>query len=283
MLLRAFAKINLDLRIIGKRPDGYHELRTILQTIDWCDEIHVRRADRFQFTASGMPADDKNLVVRAVHAFERTANLAAPVEIHLVKNLPVGAGLGGGSSDAAVTLLGLQQLLQRPLPGSELLAILRSLGSDVPFFAVGGRAVGVGRGDEVYPLPDDTRYTLAMVQPELSIATAEAYSWLTLSDRFNIIERFCAQFVPGSGKAGRQNDFESPVFERYPQLVEIRNELIHFGARRASLSGSGSVVFGEFDSADDASKAVSALKTKYSVRLAKPMARAEYFRRMVTE
>src|SRR5262245_32301483 len=109
MLLRAFAKINLDLRVLGRRDDGYHEIRTIFQTIDWFDEIHLSKADRFRFLGTGTPEDDTNLVVRAVRAYERVSNAPAPVEIRLVKNIPVGRGLGGGSSDAATTIMGLQR------------------------------------------------------------------------------------------------------------------------------------------------------------------------------
>src|SRR5215475_2526479 len=109
MRLRAFAKINLDLRILGKRPDGYHELRTVFQAIDWFDEIEIEAADRFVFSATEGPQDETNLVVRAVRAFERAANRTARVSIRLAKNIPSGAGLGGGSSDAAVTFMGLQK------------------------------------------------------------------------------------------------------------------------------------------------------------------------------
>src|SRR5882672_9983503 len=115
MLLRAFAKINLDLRILGRRDDGYHELRTIFQAIDWWDEIRLEPARGFQFSAPGTPEDETNLVVRAVRAYERLTGAAAPVRIQVTKNIPIGRGLGGGSSDAAVTLMGLQRLFKRSL------------------------------------------------------------------------------------------------------------------------------------------------------------------------
>src|SRR5262245_36850806 len=105
MLLRAFAKINLDLRVLGRRDDGYHEIKTIFQAVDWCDEILLEPADRFRFSTSGTPEDETNLVVRAVRAYERLAGITAKVRIHLRKNIPVGRGLGGGSSDAAVTFI----------------------------------------------------------------------------------------------------------------------------------------------------------------------------------
>jgi 4-diphosphocytidyl-2-C-methyl-D-erythritol kinase len=281
MLLRAFAKINLDLRILGKRQDGYHEIRTVLQTIDWFDEIRITAAPQFEFFASHGPQGETNLVVRAVRAFERCAKLKAGVSIRLTKNIPSGAGLGGGSADAAVTFLGLERLFGRDIPEAERLDALRSLGSDIPFFAVGGRAVGSGRGDEVQPLEDRGEYWLVLVHPGLSIATAEAYSWLTISDKPSSIEGFRADFVsdPESGKA--VNDFERPVFNRYPKLKDIRDELVRVGAFRAALSGSGSVLFGQFYSETLARQAAALLERDHSVRVARPLSRSEYFFKMV--
>src|SRR3974390_2112460 len=146
MLLRAFAKINLDLRILGRRPDGFHELKTIFQAVDWHDEIVLEPADRFEFSAPGTPEDETNLVVRAVRAYERLSGTEAKVRVHVTKNIPVGRGLGGGSADAAVTLIGLQRLFKLPLAFEDVPTVLRDLGSDVPFFALGGRAAGFGRG-----------------------------------------------------------------------------------------------------------------------------------------
>src|SRR5262245_59308265 len=164
MLLRAFAKINLDLRILGKRQDGYHEIRTLFQTIDWFDEIRIDAAPKFEFSASHGPQDETNLVVRAVRGFERLTGLKAGVSIHLTKNIPSGGGLGGGSADAAVTFLGLERFWGRDVPETERMEALRSLGSDIPFFAVGGRAAGSGRGDQVQPLEDRGGYWLVLVQ-----------------------------------------------------------------------------------------------------------------------
>src|SRR5216110_2801174 len=137
MLLRAFAKINLDLRILGRRDDGYHEIKTIFQAVDWCDEILLEPSSRFEFSAPGTPEDETNLIVRAVRAYERLAGITANVRIEVKKNIPVGRGLGGGSSDAAVTFIGLQRLYKRSLPFEEVPGVLRDLGSDVPFFTLG--------------------------------------------------------------------------------------------------------------------------------------------------
>jgi 4-diphosphocytidyl-2-C-methyl-D-erythritol kinase len=283
MLLRAFAKINLDLRILGKRQDGYHEIRTVFQTIDWFDEIRIAAASQFEFWASHGPQNETNLVVRAVRAFEKCAKLKAEVSIRLTKNIPSGAGLGGGSADAAVTFLGLERFFGCDIAESDRMNALRSLGSDIPFFAVGGRAAGSGRGDEVAPLDDGDQYWLVLVHPGVSIVTAEAYSWLTVSDKPSSIEGFRTDFVsdPESGKA--VNDFEQAVFNRYPKLKGIRDELVRVGAFRAALSGSGSVLFGQFHSETLASQAAALLKGDHSVRVARPLSRSEYFSKIIAE
>jgi 4-diphosphocytidyl-2-C-methyl-D-erythritol kinase len=281
MLLRAFAKINLGLRILGKRSDGYHELRTIFQAIDWFDEIHVERADGLTFSASHGPSDETNLVLKAVRAFERASGIVVAVAIHLKKDIPSGGGLGGGSSDAAAMVIGLQQLYPPPLASSEQQRALSSIGSDVPFFSVGGRALGTGRGEIIEGLDDRTDYWLALVNPGIQIATAEAYSWLTVAGKSNSIEGFRVELAPGIEQAEELNDFEQPVFTRYPQLMEIRNELRRIGAFRAALSGSGSVVFGQFRTEAGAMQAASALSSEYSVKVTRPLSRSEYFSRMV--
>src|SRR5215510_263692 len=193
MLLRAFAKINLDLRVLGRRSDGFHELKTIFQAIDWHDEIQLEAAKRFEFSASEPPGDESNLVVRAVRAYERLAGITANVRIHLTKNIPAGRGLGGGSSDAAATFIGLQRLFKLSLPFDNVPQTLRDLGSDVPFFALGGRAAGYGRGDVVYKLEDSTDYWVLIIDPAVVIRTPEAYSWLTVADISNTIEGFRAE------------------------------------------------------------------------------------------
>jgi len=283
MLLRAFAKINLDLRVLGRRSDGYHELKTIFQAVDWHDEILVEPADRFEFSAPGTPEDETNLVVRAVRAYERLAGIKANVRITVKKNIPVGRGLGGGSSDAAVTVIGLQRMFKRALPFEEVPYVLRELGSDVPFFALGGRAAGYGRGDEVYKLDDAAEYWVLLVDPGIMIATKEAYSWLTVPDKSNNIEGFRDDAELGCAGDVWTNDFEGPVFARYPQLAAIKEELLELGAYRAALSGSGSTVFGQFQMVSDVIRAANALKERFRVKVTKPLPRWEYFQKIVEE
>jgi 4-diphosphocytidyl-2-C-methyl-D-erythritol kinase len=281
MQLRASAKINLDLRVLGKRDDGYHEVRTILQTIDWSDDISIEPAQRFEFVAHGVGGGEDNLVVKASREFERLTGVTASVRIELTKHVPMGAGLGGGSSDAAATLLGLQKFFGCRIPEQELFEALGRLGSDVPFFATGGRALATGRGNEIMPLPDDAheaRYGLLLIHPRISISTAEAYSWLTVSDKPRTIRGFCAQSVSGSGEDEPRNDFESVVFARHPLLSEIKSEMLKAGAVRAALSGSGSAIFGIFGNEEQAVKALPRLSQFGTVKATRPLSRPEYLR-----
>jgi 4-diphosphocytidyl-2-C-methyl-D-erythritol kinase len=283
MLLRAFAKINLDLRVLGRRDDGYHELKTIFQAIDWYDQIVIEPAKHFEFSAPGTPEDETNLVVRAVRAYEGMAGVTANVKIQVTKNIPMGRGLGGGSADAAVTFIGLQRIYKRSLPFEEIPQVLRNLGSDVPFFTLGGRASGAGRGDEVFKLDDSTDYWLLVVDPGIMISTVEAYSWLTLPGKSNMIESFCATSGSGCETDVWTNDFEGPVFQRYPELAKIKDELLRLGAYRAALSGSGSAIFGQFQMVSEAARAGSVLNARFRVKVTKPLPRWEYFQRMVEE
>jgi len=282
---RAFAKVNLELRVLGKRSDGYHDVRTLLQTIDLHDEIRVSHARTFEFTTSDGPDGDSNLVVRAVRAFEEATRTKVPVRIELIKRIPLGAGLGGGSADAATTLLGLDRRFGTRLPGERLFGILEALGTDVPFFSIGGRALGVGRGERLFPLDDEADYWLVLVNPGLSVDTAEAYSWLTSSVTFNNMLSFCARFVSPQRDAELAlevglNDFETPLFSKFPELAEIKRKLLVSGAQFASLSGSGAFLFGQFRAEIDAKKAVVDLGRELDVSLTRPVTRSEYFREM---
>lgn len=281
LLARAFAKINLDLRVLARRADGYHEIRTVLQSIDLHDTIRMEASSGFEFHAPQGLGGEDNLVVRAAREFERETGVAVRARITLDKRIPVGAGLGGGSADAAATIFGLERLTGRRLTAPSLQRCLGALGSDVPFFAVGGRAVAVGRGDEVYPLEDDCEYALLLVVPGFGVRTAEAYSWLTVSPSSPSIEGFCAQFAPGREGGERRNDFEAPVFGRYPVLARIHAELIGRGAVRAALSGSGSVVYGVFSSKEAAEAAAQGMTGDFTTVIARPLTRAEYFQGMI--
>jgi len=258
----AFAKINLRLDILGKRADGFHELRTIFQTISLHDELRMRASRRPGIALriegnrplSAEPAE-KNLVYRAVDALRRELKIRGGVEIELKKSIPAGRGLGGGSSDAAAALLGYLRLTKKKLASARLLEIAASLGADVPFFLLGGRAVGVSKGDEIYPLPDIPKQHILVVSPnDIHVPTPDAYRWLkanpfelTKSAGASKLFEFCALSWSTQG-SGLSNDFEGPVFRRHPRLAQIKGELLQKGAAEASLAGSGSAVFGVFPS-----------------------------------
>ena len=197
----------------------------------------------------------KNLVYRAVDALRHELKIRSGVEIELRKTIPAGRGMGGGSSDAAAALLGYLRLTGRKLPLPRLLEIASSLGADVPFFLFGGRALGVTRGDEIYPLPDIPKLSVLIVSPrDIHVPTLDAYRWLkarplTLTKRAADpkLWRFCALCWSAQG-SGLSNDFERPVFRRHPRLAQIKRVLLQRGAAEASLAGSGSAVFGVFPS-----------------------------------
>jgi 4-diphosphocytidyl-2-C-methyl-D-erythritol kinase len=258
----AFAKINLCLDILGKRADGYHELRTIFQSVSLHDDLHLRASKLAGISLSiqgnaalSQEPFQKNLVYRAVDALRHELKIRTGVEIELRKTIPAGRGMGGGSSNAAAALLGYLRLTGRKLPLPRLLEIASSLGADVPFFLFGGRALGISRGDEIYPLPDIPKLSVLIVSPHhIHIPTPDAYKWLkarplTLTKRAADpkLWKFCALCWSTQG-SGLSNDFERPVFRRHPRLDQIKRALLQRGAAEASLAGSGSAVFGVFPS-----------------------------------
>ncbi len=258
----AFAKINLRLDILGKRADGYHELRTVFQTVSLHDEMRLRASRRpgIELTIHGneilsQEPFQRNLVYRAMDTLRRELKIRGGVEIDLKKTIPAGRGLGGGSSDAAAALLGYLRLTGKKLATARLLEIAASLGADVPFFLFGGRALGVNKGDEIYPLPDIAKRAVLIVSPrDIHVPTPDAYRWvqakplaLTKPAANRKLFEFCALCWSAQG-SGLSNDFEGPVFRRHPRLDAIKRELLQRGAAEASLAGSGSAVFGVFPS-----------------------------------
>ncbi len=250
--VRAFAKLNLGLRVLYKRPDGYHELRTVFQTISLADELGIcfTRAKKTAITIDGAPEIADNLVEKAARLFLEAASIHGDVRFQLRKNIPAGAGLGGGSSDAAAVLLSLPVLAGKTIPPDRLFSIATQLGSDVPFFLQGGTALGMGRGEELYPLPSQTiRYGL-VVAPPVHSSTAEAYrgvsQQLTSIALQNKLQSFQQKLWQG-GTDG--NDFEPVVFAQYPELAKIKMRLLRAGAKTAAMTGSGSSIFAVFGDA----------------------------------
>jgi 4-diphosphocytidyl-2-C-methyl-D-erythritol kinase len=285
----AYAKVNLRLDVLGRRADGYHELRTIFQAISLHDTLllETMREPGIDLRIDGNtelavePGRD-NLVYRAIEELAREIGFQQGVRAVLTKRIPVGRGLGGGSSDAAAALLGLLRLTGKRIATARLLEIASSLGADVPFFLQGGRALGIGRGDEIYPLPDVPRREVLVVSPhDIAVPTKDAYRWLseqlTNEDGPTKLMRFCALCWSPQGGA-LSNDFEAAVFPRFPRLAAIKRELLQQGAAEASLAGSGSAVFGVYQHPAKARRAARAFP-KDQVFLCSTLSRAEYRRK----
>ena len=265
--VRARAKINLDLRILGRRADGYHELRTIFQALTWHDTVTVSRVQGpilITGDASKMPLDHSNLAWRAADALWRAAGSRrepAGARIAIVKRIPAQAGLGGGSSDAAATLVALNRLWGFHLRRAELASVARPLGADVAFFLTGGTALGLGRGDEIYPLADLPQHHVVVAWPGPGVSTVEAYRWFT---EFHARRPAAERNGHGGGWDAERleasaNDLEGPVEAHRPEIRKIRRTLTSCGARIARMSGSGSAVFGLFEDAETARRAMAPL------------------------
>jgi 4-diphosphocytidyl-2-C-methyl-D-erythritol kinase len=285
--LPAFAKINLCLHVMRKWPDGYHELRTIFQAISLHDtlDISIEPDDSGQSCLSSndtiLPLGRENLVVRALEAIRPEIGFKGSVSVHLDKKIPVARGLGGGSSDAAASLIGMMRLTDRRVPLPRLMEIAAGIGADVPFFLFGGRALAVNRGDEIYPLPNGPKQTILVVSPrDIGVSTKDAYEWisaeLTKRAKPPKIWGFCALCWSRQG-AGISNDFEEPVFSRHPRLGEIRDALLKRGAADAALAGSGSAVFGIFRNPAQARRAARAFPED-SVFVVETLSRESYGR-----
>jgi 4-diphosphocytidyl-2-C-methyl-D-erythritol kinase len=286
--LPAFAKVNLCLHILGRRPDGYHELRTIFQTIGLRDtlELSLLREPGIQLAVSdpSLSAGPDNLVYRAIEAIGCELNFRGGIHAKLTKRIPVARGLGGGSSDAAAALIGMLRLTgkKRDFPLAKLMEIGSRLGADVPFFLFGGRALAVNRGDEIYPLSDLPKRTMVVVSPRgIGVSTKEAYQWVSaeLTKRAKVpnIWEFCA--LCWSRQETVSNDFEGPVFSRHARLGEIRDALLAAGAAEAALAGSGSAVFGVFRNPAQARRAARKFPED-SVFVVETLSREKYGRAM---
>jgi 4-diphosphocytidyl-2-C-methyl-D-erythritol kinase len=279
--LRALAKINLDLRVLHSRPDGYHEIRTIFQTISLADTIDVafRRARRTAIQITGADDIPDNLMVRAAELALDAMRITGRVEFRLRKRIPMGAGLGGGSSDAAAVLLALPVLAGRRLDLPRLMQLAAQLGSDVPFFLQGGAAVALGRGTELYPLPDCPPRRGLLIAPGVHVSTAAAYRALaprlTTESQQNKIVSFQSRAWGELGDGPAVNDFETVVFEQFPQLARLKQRLVKLGANPAMMTGSGSALFGLFRTREQVHRAAESLADQRIYPIS-PISRARY-------
>jgi 4-diphosphocytidyl-2-C-methyl-D-erythritol kinase len=258
VLVRALAKVNLCLEVLNKRADGFHNLRTIFQTISLADTLTLT------FTPGGKSRIEldsdipNNLALRAADSIFCKTNPRGQLSISLSKHIPMGGGLGGGSSDAAAVLLALPVLTGRPLAPDALTAIAAELGSDVAFFLLGGTALGLGRGTELYPLPDAVPQPGLIVTPDIHVFTPEAYAALNRTaeapDTPNATAAL-AEALPDNWHSHARNDFEPAVFARHPEIRSIRDRLRRAGASLAMMTGSGASVFALFDSTEQRDRA----------------------------
>ncbi len=253
LVLPSFAKINWDLRVVGRRSDGFHELDTVFQTIDFCDTLEFELSGEgvsLEIAGRELPAGPDNLVVRCADAYLQRLGRPVGLQVRLLKRIPVGAGLGGGSSNGAVTLLALSRMVPG-LDGQELRELAAAAGSDVAFFLQGGLARGRGRGEIIDPLPDEgVRIPVLVVWPGFPVATVEAYRLLghkppadltlvradrTMRDFPETLRRGCWSEL--------RNDLEAPVLRAYPGLARLKRGLLEQGCDFVMLSGSGSALF----------------------------------------
>jgi len=277
LTLPAFAKINLNLRVLGTRPDGYHEIDTVLQTISLHDTITVTATESPEIVFScddpSLPTGSGNLVYRAAESLQARFAPGKGARIWLEKRIPVQAGLGGGSADAAVALAALDHLWQTDAKSYQLLKIGNSLGSDVPFFFSGGTVRATGIGSDLTVLPDGPDRFLLVVKPNASIATTEAYKLLKARS-LTTVE---AKTILSSSERGEisdcfnskalQNDFELVAFQLEPEIERAKAALMRAGAEAALLAGSGSAVFGIFDNRDAQARAIQMIELEAGWRV----------------
>ena len=284
----SFAKINWHLRILGKRADGYHELITVLQTIPLHDELTFDTRDDGKIILHcddpEIPTDHTNLIVKAAARLQASQG----VEINLKKRIPTKAGLGGASSNAAVTLLALNELWNLKLSPDDLAAIGSGLGADVPFFFHGGKCLATGTGTDISALPDSPRQSLLVITPNASVATANAYAALnaaslTTPESDSILSSsFADPTSADSRQLPLENDFETVIFEIEPEIERAKKALLDAGARGALLAGSGSSVFGVFDDETARDRAVDNLEREagWKVFSCDTVTRRDYFSAM---
>jgi 4-diphosphocytidyl-2-C-methyl-D-erythritol kinase len=267
--VRSYAKINWTLDVLFRREDGFHEIRTIYQTISLHDTLHIfESAESIEIECANpsVPCDSSNLVYRAASMLLEAAGRRFGARILIEKRIPVAAGLGGGSSNAGAALIALNRFWGLDLDTTDLIRIAGQIGSDVPFFLFGGSALGVGRGEEVYPLPDIECDNILVANAGVPVSTAGAYGALgrlTRADRDRIIP-FTLLAANGIRKLpleGR-NDLEEFVLAAHPEIQTVKGKLTDLGARNALMSGSGGTVFGIFDNLLTSERAMGELRSQ---------------------
>ena len=272
--LPSFAKINWFLRVLGKRADGFHELCTIFQTVSLCDEITFSKSDELILTCNDekVPTDESNLIVKAANVLRERFDIKAGAKIHLEKNIPSPGGLGGGSSNAAVALLGLVKLWNLEIDFENLVKIGAQLGADVPFFFYGGTCLGTGRGTDLLPIEDFEEKYLLIVTPNVEVSTREAFARINAPRLTNFSSKSILHLCQSEAEAfdlrqsELKNDFETSIFAVEPEIQRVKEKLLELGAIRASMSGSGASIFAIFDNKETRQATQKALERESNWR-----------------
>ena len=273
---KAYAKVNLYLDVVGKRPDGFHDIETLMHTVTLSDDLVFEVTDSASFSVElkiegndTLMADDSNLVIRAVKEFTDLSPIRAKLSILLRKNIPTEAGLGGGSADAAATLRALNRITKAPLSEEEMYKLAEKLGSDVPFCLNGGYALCRGRGEQITPLQAIQNLHLVIVNSGESVSTPEAFKMLDQSyDDFYspALKKGKNDFITSISKGevdSLYNIFEDVILPQCKRANMAKKELMTLGAKNVLMSGSGPTVFGVFDSAESAEIAFEKIKNKF--------------------
>jgi len=291
LVLPAFAKINVDLRVLGVRSDGFHDLKTVFQSLAVHDVItFTRRAGPFAIESDDptLPVDRRNLIWKAASLLWRTVGrrrgeIPRDVLVGLRKRIPQAAGLGGGSADAAMTLLALARLWELDVDLTTLVRLGARLGADVPFFLVGGTALGLGRGDDIYPLADLPKTHVVIVRPRFGVSTNDAYAWYDAEPR-RAVRESVRKALPANWPDWAmtlRNDLEPAVTRHHPTIARIKHLLVEAGAAAAAMSGSGSAVFGLFERLDAARRTAADLaRPGWHIVATRTLSRSEYGQRL---
>ncbi|MBA3770191.1 MAG: 4-(cytidine 5'-diphospho)-2-C-methyl-D-erythritol kinase [Blastocatellia bacterium] len=286
LFFKSFAKINWLLRVLGKRDDNFHEICTVFQTVSVHDTLYFEEADEVGLTCDDptIPTDEANLIVRSALKLQERTNTKQGAAIHLEKRIPAPGGLGGGSSNAAVALIGLNRLWDLGLSIEELCSIGTEIGSDVVFFFAGGTAIGTERGDVIERVADVEEEFMIIVTPKVSVSTAAAFAGLsapalTKSEPESILTvcRNAARSLdPRDSEL--KNDFERSIVSAYPEVARLKEILLELGAVKAAMSGSGASIFAIFDNEETRQTALIALDQESSWRkfAVSTVSRAEY-------
>ena len=275
VLLKSFSKVNIGLKIINSRADGYHNIHTVFQEIDFHDNIILKKRNSgcyFTSNVDWLSNNESNLCVKAWQCLVDRFDIAG-IDIELQKNIPPGSGLGGGSSNAACTLKGLSMLYNLNISLNDLLKIGSSIGADVPFFIKGGCQIGSGIGDQLVKVGHPIKNTFLLVMPKIHIDTKATFKKLKKFLDYNQEKVKFADFIEKDKFLFKffENDFETIIFPAYPEIGQIKSKLLNCGAIFSSLSGTGSTVYGVFDDEAKAISAESLFKVHYKTCIAHPV------------